>query len=134
MNVTDFIESERARPFLWGETDCASTADRWFKIARGYSAMARYGRLVMNEELGRAWLADFGGLVRGIRNVMKCTDVRTLRGWPVAGDVGVVVVDNKACIAVYDGNLWCSRDEDGLIVADDTHRYVAWEVATCRKR
>lgn len=133
MDIGTFIESERQRPFTWGETDCATTADRWFKIVRGFSPMARYGRLVMNEVLGRAWLSQPGGILRAVRDVARCAEVTRIHGNPFAGDIGVIIVDNRACVAIYDGTLWCSRDEDGFIVADDMHRYVAWEVALCRK-
>lgn len=132
MDVSTYLESERARPFVWGETDCASTADRWFKTVHGYSPMVRYGRTVMNESLGRAWLGSPGGIIRGVRNVMDSADAKQLIRSPEAGDIGIVVVENRACIAIFDGDVWCSRDEDGFIVADDCHRHLAWEVAICR--
>lgn len=132
MDVSTYLETERCRPFVWGETDCATTADRWFKSVHGYSPMTRYGRTVMNEELGRAWMASPGGIVRGVQSVMNAADAKRVAGVPVPGDIGIVVVDNRRCIAIYDGSVWCSRDEDGFIVADDCHRHLAWEVAICR--
>jgi hypothetical protein len=133
MEVRDFLYGETLSPFAWGNTDCASTADRWFKIIHGYSPLQLFGRTVMNEELGRAWLAQPGGLVRGIKDVMRYARIVSLHGTPVAGDIGVIVVDGRACIAIFDGDLWQSRDEDGLIFANDTHRFVAWEVAICHR-
>lgn len=132
IGVSAFLETEIQRPFDWGQTDCASTADRWFKIVHGYSPMLQFGRLVMNEELGRAWLAQPGGLLRGIRDVMRYARIPNLHGAPIGGDIGVIIVDNKACIAIYNGDTWQSRDEDGLIFADDSHRFIAWEV--CHRR
>lgn len=128
MDVRTFLDSETPRPFDWGQTDCASTADRWFKIVHGYSPLLLFGRLVMNEELGRAWLAQPGGLLRGIKDVMRYSRVPSLHGGPTGGDIGVIVVDNKACIAIYSGDIWQSRDEDGLIFAEDSHRFIAWEI------
>lgn len=128
IDVRSFLNVEMLRPFEWGQTDCASTADRWFKIVHGYSPMLHFGRSVMNEELGRAWLAQSGGLVRGIRDVMRYARVPSLCAAPNGGDIGVIIVDNRACIAIYNGDTWQSRDEDGLIFADDSHRFIAWEV------
>jgi len=133
MNVRGFLYAETCNPFEWGDTDCASTADRWFKIVHGYSPMQQFGRLVTNEELGRAWLAQPGGLLRGIKEVMRYARIPSLRDAPHAGDIGVITVDGRACIAIFDGELWQSRDEDGLIFADDTHRFIGWEVSICHK-
>ncbi|WP_409999640.1 DUF6950 family protein [Rhizobium leguminosarum] len=132
MHVSRYIETENSRPFVWGETDCATRADRWFKLMCGYSPMQRFGRLVMNEGLGRAWLAQHGGVVRAMRDVMKCTESAVLNGTPSAGDIGIVVVNDRAAISIFDGNLWSSRDVDGPIFANDEHRYIAWEVACHR--
>lgn len=133
MDVSTFLEVESRRPFEWGQTDCATTADRWFRSVHGFSPMFRYGRMVMNEQLGRAWLEQPGGLYRGIHNVMRCAEAVSLEGEPVAGDIGVVVVGDRACIAIFDAKQWRSRDEDGFIFADDCHRVAAWEVTPCRR-
>lgn len=132
MNVSRYIETENSRPFVWGETDCATRADRWFKMVRGYSPMQRFGRSVMNEELGRAWLAQHGGVFRGMCDVMKSTDIAVLNGAPSAGDIGIVIVNDRAAVSIFDGNLWSSRDVDGPIFANDEHRHIAWEVACHR--
>ena len=133
MNVSDFLDAERFKPFVWGETDCGTTADRWFMIERGFSAFERHGRRVTNEAVGRAWIDEPGGLVRAARHVFTSAGVSLLRGKPCAGDVGLIAVDSRVCVAIFDGVTWHSRDCDGLIVTDDSHRFIAWEVATCRK-
>lgn len=133
MDVRDFLYNETCNPFVWGETDCASTADRWFEIVHGYSPMRMFGRSVMNEETGREWLTQPGGLLRAVKDVARYVRAALLHGSPASGDIGVIVVDGRACIAIFDGDLWQSRDEDGLIFADDTHRFIAWEVATCHR-
>lgn len=133
ISARSFLDSEALRPFIWGDTDCATTADRWFKIVHGYSPMQLFGRSVMNEELGRAWLAQPGGLLRAIKDVARYARVPMLHSSPSSGDIGVIVVDARACIAIYDGELWRSRDMDGLICADDTHRFIAWEIMTCHR-
>ena len=133
MNVCAFLESEALRPFEWGVTDCATTADRWFASVHGFSPMGRFGRRIIDEETGHAWLGQPGGLLRGVCTVMRRSGIKTCNARVVAGDIGVITVDNRVCIGIYDGALWRSRDVDGLIATDDTHRYKAWEVLSCRR-
>lgn len=126
MNVTEFIGLEMQKPFEWGVTDCANTANRWFEHRHGYSAMHAYGRVVVDEESGLKWMAEPNGIVRGMREVMTHAGFARLWGSPMAGDVGLIIVDQRACIAIYDVSYWWSRDADGFITADDTFRYIGW--------
>lgn len=126
MNVTEFIGIEMQKPFAWGVTDCASTADRWFEHRHGYSAMTSYGRKTVDEETGREWLAEPGGIIRGMREVLSHAGFARVNGAPLPGDVGIIIVGQRACIAVFDVSHWWSRDTDGFITADDSFRYIAW--------
>jgi hypothetical protein len=134
VNVVEFLEQEWSKPFKWGETDCGTTADRWCAVVLGFSPMQRYGRAVADEKSGRDWIAEPGGLLRGSRDVLARAGAKRVKGGPRAGNIGIVIVDNRACIAIYNGELWCSRDDDGFIVANDTYRFIAWEIATCLSR
>lgn len=129
MDVVTFIGDEMRKPFAWGETDCASTADRWVQQLRAYSPLDRYGRRPVNEASGRAWLAEPGGLLRGVRSVMELAGFPLIQGDPAAGDVGVIILGRRACVAIFDGSVWWSRDSDGFIAAADEHRYSAWRVS-----
>lgn len=130
MNVTEYIALEMQKPFRPGQTDCANTADRWFTLRRGFSAMARFGRQVSSADDMREWATDADALVRGIKDVMSFNDVSETSE-PKPGDIGIVVVADRACIALYNGDTWWSRDMDGFIVCDDSYRYVSWSVAEC---
>ncbi|NTI22371.1 hypothetical protein G6M87_10930 [Rhizobium rhizogenes] len=134
MDVLEFLEKEWVKPFEWGWTDCGTTADRWCQIVLGFSPMQRFGRVVTDEASGREWISERGGLLRGSRDVLTRAGAQRVKGEPRAGNIGVVVVDNRACIAIYNGELWCSRDDDGFIVANDTYRLIAWEIETCLSR
>lgn len=127
MNIDQYIAQEMLKPFEPGQTDCANTADRWFAIRRGFSAMARFGRHVRNADDMTGWLSEPRGLLRGIKDVMAANNVAETRD-PQPGDVGIVVVGIRVCIALYNGETWWSRDHDGFVAADDSHRYIAWSV------
>lgn len=126
MNVSDYIAAEMDRPFLPGVTDCATTADRWFKIRCGWSPMEEYGRLVVDEARMDEWKKEPGGIVRGMKNVMR--NVPRRRDRYVPGDVGIIAVEQKVCIAIRDVENWWSRDYDGFIVANDEYVFAAWKV------
>ncbi len=126
MNVTEFIGIEMLKPFSWEETNCALTADRWINYRHGFSPMEYYGRKVFDEETGREWLAEPGGIIRGIREVMTHSCFARVSAAPLPGDVGVIILGRRACISVFDVSHWWSRDVDGFITADDSFRYVAW--------
>jgi len=127
VDLTEFIDREMTKPFVPGQTDCANTADRWFTECRGFSAMAAYGRTVRDADDMSEWLNEPGSIVRGMRQVMEMNGcVRTTT--PVVGDVGIIIIGMRACIAIMTLNGWWSRDETGFIAADDSYRNIAWSV------
>lgn len=127
MNVTEYIAQEMLKPFEPGATDCANTADRWFTLRHGFSPMERYGRPVRDADDMGEWLSEPRGIIKGIKDVMSASDVPETRE-PAPGDIGIVVVGARACIALYNGDTWWSRDSDGFIVTGDSYRYIAWSV------
>jgi len=128
VDVTEFIAREMTKPFLPGDTDCANTADRWFAERRGFSAMAAYGRKVRDAADMDVWLSEPGSIVRGMRQVMEANScART--DTPVPGDIGLIILGMRACIAIFTDDGWWSRDADGFITADDEYRHIAWSVA-----
>jgi hypothetical protein len=125
MDVTRYIASEMQKPFRVGETDCANTADRWFKTRCGYSPMERFGRVVRDQRDFDLWLTEPGGMVRGIARVMRHNAVLRASHL-VPGDIGIIVVDWRACIAIRDVTQWWSRDTDGYMSVDDSYCRFAW--------
>ncbi|WP_085044336.1 DUF6950 family protein [Ensifer aridi] len=127
MNIAEYISDEMKKPFEPGKTDCANTADRWFMMRRGISAMEHFGRQVHNADDMEQWLSEPRAIIKGVKAVAVANNVPVTRD-PKPGDIGIVIVDNRACIALYNGDAWWSRDEDGFIVTDDTYRFIAWSV------
>lgn len=124
--LDDFLRHEAQTPFVWGLSDCCSTADRWVKFKRGFSPLERYGRTYASEEEAKAWLAESGGIIMAVAKVMKRNGInRTVS--PKAGDVGIVAVQDMRCMAIFNGWLWVSRSQRGW-ASSMTHCHYAWSV------
>ncbi|MBW8639005.1 hypothetical protein K1W69_17545 [Hoeflea sp. WL0058] len=130
MKVADFIRSEMERPFVWGETDCCSTADRWVRIRAGFSPLERYGRTIRSRQDALRWTgADASRLQSAVLDVMGKTGFAIGQD-PQAGDVGLVTVDRmrRLAMAIFDGRIWTSRDPDGFICASARYTLCSWRV------
>jgi hypothetical protein len=127
MNISEYIAAEMEKPFEPGQTDCANTADRWFVMRRGFSAMGHFGRQVHSAADMDEWLTEPLAIIKGVKAVAAANNV-PVTTVPKPGDIGIVIVDKRACIALYNGDAWWSRDADGFILADDSYRYIAWSV------
>lgn len=125
--VREFIASESAKPFEWGKTDCASTADRWVSGVLGASPLLIFGRVHHDEAEARAWLSQPGGIAVAVNRVTRNAGLRKTAA-PEAGDVGLIIHREKLCVAVHAGGFWFSRDADGLIGAPLTAVWKAWKV------
>lgn len=125
----EFIRSEIEKPFVWGETDCCSTANRWVHKVTGKSPLDIYGRKHSNEEGARKWLSENGGIVTAINNVMKSAEIPETKR-PFCGDIGIIIIyENMACMALNTKNSWFTRNESGIIVAPHTvHVLKAWKI------
>ena len=125
--ITDFVAAEARKPFAWGVTDCASMADRWVQLVRGFSPMALYGRHHANRQEAQAWLAEPGGIAIAFNRVMRAGGFKRTSE-PKAGDLGLVIFDRRMCIAIHAGSIWFSRHEDGLVGAPLGNVWKAWAI------
>lgn len=125
IEVRAFIRAELARGFVWGETDCVSTCDRWLRQACGRSPVAREVAVFPDEPAVRALLERPGGLLRlAARAMRKAGFERT--DSPRAGDAGLVLHRGLVCAAIHAGLYWFSRDEGGAILAPPRAFAMAW--------
>lgn len=127
MDPADFIRAEAERPFRWGETDCAATADRWVAEVTGKSPLAVFGRRHADAGEAAAWLAEPGGLPKALKRVMSAAGLEATAE-PRPGDIGLIVQAGKVCIAIFSGRLWFSRDASGLMAAPSEALLTAWRV------
>lgn len=126
--LTAYLAAEARKPFVWGETDCATTADRWAARACGFSPLAIYGRRIDGADAAAMWLTTKGGLAWGLRAVMRAAGFARTRA-PAAGDIGLVRHGPLLCVGIWTGALWFSRSEAGLIGAPRAAAIAAWSIA-----
>jgi hypothetical protein len=125
--LQQFISAEMGKSFRWGETDCATTADRWVRSMRGFSPMARFGRQHSGPQDAAQWLSEPGSIAVAVNRVMRAGGFRKTEE-PQAGDVGLVFHAGKLCMAICAGDIWFSRDENGFIGAPLGSVWKAWKV------
>ena len=122
-----FLASEMAKPFAWGETDCACTTDRWVRSVAGFSPMLIAGRVHGSQQAARDWLAEPGGIAVAVNRVMRAAGLSKTSA-PATGDVGLAVHAGRLCMSIFDGRLWLSRDETGFLAAPAEACWKAWKV------
>ncbi|WP_018428211.1 hypothetical protein [Hoeflea sp. 108] len=125
--VSAFIASESEKPFAWGLTDCATTADRWVCGVLGASPLRIFGRMHSDEAEAHEWLEQPGGIAVAVNRVCRSAGLRKAVS-PEAGDVGLIIHGQKLCVAIHAGEFWFSRDADGLIGASLASLFKAWKV------
>lgn len=127
MHIADFVAAEAQKPFRWGDTDCASTADRWIDLKTGRSLLAQAGLIYRDEYDATALLIERGGFPIIVNRAMKLVGFEKTC-FPQIGDVGLVLQNRKLCLAILTETLWFSRDESGLIGAPLDAIWKAWRI------
>lgn len=127
MHIADFIAAEAQKPFRWGETDCASTADRWINLNTGHSPLVEAGLIYRDEFDATAILIERGGFPIIVNRAMKLVGFEKTDA-PKVGDVGLILQSGRMCLAIRTETLWFSRDESGLIGAPLDALWKAWRI------
>lgn len=127
MTVDEYILQETAKPFVFGQTDCATTADRWMRGIVGFSLLSHFGREIKNDADAKAWLQSPGGIAVGVNRVMRAAGMKKTKD-PQKGDVGLIVHEGKLCVAIHAGTFWFSRHEGGFIGAPLAAVWKAWRI------
>lgn len=131
MTVEEFVAQEAALPRYPGA--CCVMADRWVRLRRGFSPLARYGRMPDTDEATRAWLVEPGGIAVAVNRVMRCAGFAKT-GAPDVGDVGLIL-HGEACagrhpvsLAILGALGWYSRNSRGLFTAPRDAVWKAWAI------
>lgn len=127
MHIAEFVIAEALKPFQWGETDCASTADRWINIQAGKSPLAQAGLVYRDEYDAIALLIERGSFPVVVNRAMKLIGLEKTDA-PKTGDVGLILHNQKMCLAIHAQTFWFSRDESGLIGASLDAIWKAWRI------
>lgn len=127
MHITDFVAAEALKPFRWGETDCASTADRWINLQTGKSPLVQAGLIYRDEYDATALLIERGGFPVIVNRAMKLVGFEKTDA-PQIGDAGLIMHNRKLCLAIHAETFWFSRDESGLIGAPLDALWKSWRI------
>lgn len=122
-----YLQQAMSAPFKFGATDCSKTANGWIRLEAGISPLDAAGYEYDNESQSRAITDAYGGLARATINAMRKAGLRRTRA-PKSGDVGIVEMFGKACVAIFDGRVWVSRDDSGLLAAREARVVAAWGI------
>ena len=127
MHVDDYIQNEIQKPFVWGETDCCWTANRWIEIQTGKAPLNNLNRLFYSTKEEADFLLKKMTLIDLVSEILnKHTKTKT----PEIGDIGIILVSAcKIAVALKIKEGWFTRDEGGLIIAPNhTHLIKAWKL------
>lgn len=127
MHIADFVAAEAQKPFRWGETDCASTADRWIDLRTRKSPLAQAGLVYRDEYDATALLIERGSFPVVVNRAMRLVGFEKTEA-PQTGDVGLILHNRKMCLAIHAETFWFSRDESGLIGAPLDAIWKAWRI------
>lgn len=119
------VQERQAKPFAWGEHDCALWA-------------ADVVHALTGEDPAKEWRGTYSTALEAARVLrelggMEAMATRTL-GEPIAplmarvGDVGLLESCGRECFAVCNGDHWMAPGEHGLDVADLYAAKKAWRV------
>lgn len=127
MNIDRFLQEQAALPFVWGETDCVSTVDRWIRLNKGFSPLVGLGLQYHSQEDAERMLSDHGGFALAINRTMRRTGfVKTTT--PQQGDIAIVIHNAMACLSIHAGSFYFSRHESGMIGASLHSVWKAWRL------
>lgn len=117
MNIDEFILNEVNKPFVWGETDCCSTCDRWVESQIGFSPLKNSQQVFKSEEEAKRLIKRSQNIFKAAYKVMKKANFLVTKN-PVMGDVAIIPLSPTiVCLAIHAGDYWFSRNEKGIIGA-----------------
>lgn len=111
MLIEDFIKLEIKKPFIWGETDCCSTTDRWVKNLIGFSHLEK-----LNRKSSIEWLNEKGMIKPALKAINKFKKLKITEK-PEKGDVALLILGNFCAFSIKTENFWFTRNESGIIGA-----------------
>jgi hypothetical protein len=125
--VCDFIAAESAKPFVWGETDCCSTADRWIQIIRGISPITLFDEWDRGQSEADNCLSHPYALPVRVNRALRLAGIwRT--STPQAGDIALAIFGDSIGVAIHAGTCWLSRGRGGIVGAPVANFWKAWAV------
>ncbi len=117
-----------AAPFAYGKSDCCTTANNWIAREAGVSPLAIAGYDFQNKSQAECAMSANGGIAKATIRAMRRAGLRRTKS-PRAGDIGVVEMLGRVCVAIFDGKVWFARDECGAIADARARVVAAWRIS-----
>ena len=117
MTIDEFIKSEITKPFVWGQTDCCSTANRWVLHSTGIDVLQTVGINFSNFDEAQTILSE--SLIKlFVKTCKQMNFEQTVI--PEDGDVGLIKVYEggilAAAVAIRYKNSWFSHAPSGCFM------------------
>jgi len=119
MTLSEFIDAEAARDFVWGVSDCCLMGADW-SVSQGYGDPATaWRRRYSTEEQAIAMLSDAGGIGKACRDGLESVGWQLSNEPPAEGDIGILrlpgVYDNwPGVVAIRATSGWYVRAISGV--------------------
>jgi len=108
--LDNYIAQEINKSFLWGDTDCCTTADKWVFLRTGKSPLSENKSLVIDEKNAKRMLRS-KNMLKIAADVLK--DYQQTKT-PKTGDIGIIVLDKRTiAFAIKTKDGWFTRNEKG---------------------
>lgn len=126
VTLSDYLAAAAARPFAWGECDCALFGADWVLARRGFDPAAGFRGAYRRACQAHDVLVLNRGLLALVARQLEASGVAST-GDPQPGDVGVVEATEGATVAIRVAGGWACKSPRGVIVAP-RRLYKAWRV------
>ena len=117
-----YLAAARRVPFAWGTHDCYTFARDWIEQRTGKRVEVSY-----TDAMSAArFIAEQGGMLNAVTNALGSPLERpqTAR----RGDVALVVIEERQCLGIVDGEHVFGPGENGLMAVARKQIIAAWRV------
>jgi len=123
-----FLRALAARPFYYGDLDCALTLADWWQANHGVDPAAELRERYFDEAICEQLVAARGGLLRLVGDLAAGVGAARAAD-PGPGDIGVVIWTRRYFGAIRGASgVWAIKAVDGLVLTRDVLLRRAWEI------
>lgn len=126
VTLSDYLSAAAARPFAWGECDCALFGADWVLARRGFDPAVGFRGTYRRSCQAQDVLILRGGLLKLVGKQLAANGVEETSD-PQPGDVGVVEATEGATVAICVEGGWACKSPRGVAVAP-RRLYKAWRI------
>lgn len=128
IRLAEFLRQASTQLFCYGKTDCANMVDGCVRQETGISPLETVAYKYVNDYEGRVIISEHGGLARATSKAMRRSGFKRTKS-PQVGDVGVIEMFGRECVAIFDGEFWIGRDHTGIPTDPRARVIAAWRIS-----